>query len=98
VSKIVQLADITLKPGTRERFLDRVRRHARDCVEQETGCLGFHVLIPRDEPDRVLLYEVYAGEAALKAHFRTPHLARYRADMADIVIARKLSEYLLDQD
>lgn len=49
------------------------------CLEHEPGCLRFDVCADTAEPGRLLLYEIYADDAALEAHRRTPHFARWRS-------------------
>ncbi|RMD63223.1 MAG: antibiotic biosynthesis monooxygenase [Alphaproteobacteria bacterium] len=88
MSKIALVVDLKLVPGTRERFIARVREHARTCLASEPGCLQFDILIPTDDGERVFLYEVYADQAAIEAHDATPHMAAYRADTAAMIAAR----------
>ena len=48
----------------------------RRLVEQtqtEPGCLRFEIRQDRDEPTRFTLWESWANEAALAAHFDYPH-------------------------
>ncbi len=65
--------------GTRDRFLEAIGAQAAAALEQEPGCLRFDVCENVDDPDRFVLYEVYADDAAWDAHPRTEHFARWRA-------------------
>ncbi len=64
---------------------DEVLKHfaavARPSREEE-GCLGYTVAADVDHPGRVLIYEHWTDEAKLSAHFRTEHIATFRAAMA----------------
>jgi quinol monooxygenase YgiN len=44
---------------------------------EEPGCIGFDVLLPKDEPNTVMLIESYRDEAAYKAHRVTPHFLTF---------------------
>jgi hypothetical protein len=41
---------------------------------------------------RVRVFEIYADEAAYQAHIRTPHFAKYKAAVQDIVKSLNLLE------
>ena len=77
--------DFRLKPGARERFRKLVDANATASVRSETGCRRFDVTEARDEPDRVLLYEIYDSEAAFEDHCRTAHFDEFNSQSAPLV-------------
>jgi quinol monooxygenase YgiN len=87
---------IECPPGTRDGFLEAVRAQAAASLEQEPGCLRFDVCESVNHPDRFVLYEVYADEAAWEAHPRTEHFARWSdaADELGLRIERTLTRIL----
>ena len=76
MSKVALAVTLTLEPGKRDQFLERVGRHKETVLELEPGCLQFDILVPEDD-NEVLLYEVYADEAAIEAHLSTSHMKEY---------------------
>jgi quinol monooxygenase YgiN len=88
MSKLALVVELEMVPGRLDAFLDRVRRHAKTCLDSEPGCLQFDILVPDEGGDRVFLYEVYADRAAVDVHVATPHMARYRED-TDPMIAQR---------
>jgi quinol monooxygenase YgiN len=56
---------------------------------QEQGC--HHYAYSRDlsTPNRFQLSELWEDEAALAAHFRTDHMATYRAGMSQLRVQRR---------
>ncbi len=56
---------------------------------QEQGC--HHYAYSRDlsTPSRFQLSELWEDEAALAAHFRTDHMATYRAGMGQLRVQRR---------
>lgn len=56
---------------------------------KESGC--HHYAYSRDlsTPNRFQLSELWEDEGALDAHFRTDHMATYRAGMAKLRVQRR---------
>ncbi|MBZ9775208.1 putative quinol monooxygenase [Mesorhizobium sp. CO1-1-8] len=77
--------DFRLRPGARERFRHLVDANANASMRSETGCRRFDVTQARDEPDRVLLYEIYDSEAAFEHHCRTAHFEEFNSRSAQLV-------------
>jgi (4S)-4-hydroxy-5-phosphonooxypentane-2,3-dione isomerase len=85
MSGYVILVDFLLKPGSRAQFRRAIDVNARSSCETERGCRRFDVVEPIDEPDRIILYEIYDDRAAFEQHLKTPHLARFEALSNDLV-------------
>jgi autoinducer 2-degrading protein len=51
--------------------------NARTSVATEPGCLRFDVLDAAVSAARIHLYEIYADEAAFKAHLETAHFKTF---------------------
>jgi autoinducer 2-degrading protein len=75
----VILVDFLLKPGSKAEFRRAIDINARSSCRTERGCSRFDVVEPTDEPDRILLYEIYDDRAAFEEHLKTPHLAAFEA-------------------
>ena len=45
----------------------------------EDGCLVYSYAVDVAEPDLIRVFEVWRDEAALQAHFQTPHMVEWRA-------------------
>lgn len=89
MSAIVLLVEMELNPGRRGDFIARVQTHRQRVLSEEPGCQRFDLVVPDDDEDRVFLYEVYADDAALKAHMETPYMQEYRTDTGPMVAERK---------
>ncbi len=79
MSKVALFVEFDIKPEHLEDFEKIIRGHAKKCFEGEEGCVAFHVMIPRDEQNRVYLYECYADQAAFDVHINSPVLKETRA-------------------
>jgi quinol monooxygenase YgiN len=45
----------------------------------EDGCLAYSYAVDVADPGLVRIFEAWRDEAALQAHFETPHMAEWRA-------------------
>jgi quinol monooxygenase YgiN len=86
----VIVAEFEVKPDRLEQFLELARADASQSVANEPGCRQFDVTLDREQPNRVVLYEVYQDEAAFDAHLQTPHLAAFRAGIEDLIVSRQV--------
>jgi quinol monooxygenase YgiN len=69
VGKLALVATIKTVPGKREEYLKHLKAHAQRCLATEPGTLKFEILVPQEEADTVMLYEVYASPEAFEAHW-----------------------------
>ena len=94
MAKVALIVEFTLKPGAHAAFDAIIRDHAAGTLADEPGCERFDVLQPRGKegPDltRVMLYEVYADDAAFQAHTKNPRLARTRAAYEPLIEGRSI--------
>jgi quinol monooxygenase YgiN len=72
-------------------FKEMIAANARASVRDEPGCRQFDVSLPRDVPNRVVLYEVYDDEAAFKAHLATAHFKDFAEKSAPMITQRKVA-------
>ncbi len=90
MSKVAIIAELTAKPGKFPEYYERMCRHAA-ASRQEPGCLRFDVVAPREGEERLMLYELYADQAALDFHAGTERFKAHRAATADLVAERKVT-------
>lgn len=80
VSRLAVIATIAVKPEAREAVVDILRRHRQRCLRNEPGTLVFEMMVPRDEADKIMLYEAYDSQAAFDAHWNGASLAMARQE------------------
>jgi quinol monooxygenase YgiN len=72
--------------------LESLRAAAVDMMratrESEPGCLDYAIAIDLAEPNLLRIVERWTDEAALSAHFATPHMAAFNQAMAGAAIQR----------
>jgi len=80
--------ELDIKPEKRDRYLAEIKRHAPQTRKDESGCLQFDASIDQADPNVFVLYEVYASDAALDHHRKSPSLKLYMETTGDLVAAR----------
>jgi (4S)-4-hydroxy-5-phosphonooxypentane-2,3-dione isomerase len=80
------VVEFRLQPGVRSQFRRLIDRNACISAQTEPGCRRFDVLEPEDQPDRVMLYEIYDDDAALEAHMKSAHFAQFDVESAPLLI------------
>ena len=66
--EVLVLVRVTARAGLGDTVADRFRNPQGRCTEQ-VGCLGFEILRPHDDPDRVMALERWASVDAHRAFF-----------------------------
>jgi quinol monooxygenase YgiN len=72
--------------------IDAARPHMRAMLEAsraEDGCLTYNYAQDVLDPGLIHVSEVWESEAALKAHFTTPHMAAWRKAWPDLGIGER---------
>lgn len=88
----VILVEFDLKEGARDAFLPLVLENAARSLEDEPGCLVFDVLSVANDPDRIVLYEVYRDKEAFGEHLKAPHFFTFDAAAGAHVAAKRVVE------
>jgi len=66
-------------------YTRRIRRHAKNSVTKEPGCISFEVSVADSDPQRFLLYEVYVDEAAFKVHTEMAFMIKHLKETAVMI-------------
>lgn len=82
-----------INDGKESAFLEAMREQAHNSVQRESGCHQFDVCQNADGV--VFLYEVYADEAAFKAHLASSHYAAFDQKVASWVRTKAVSKWAL---
>jgi quinol monooxygenase YgiN len=89
MAKLAIVATIKTAPGRRDEYLKHLQAHARRCRETEPGTLEFEILLPHDEADTVMLYEVYASPEAFQAHWNGASMQQAKQEAAGLQVSLK---------
>src|SRR6478609_1092152 len=95
MSRLMIVVEFEVKPEHRNAFVELMKTHAR-LSRAEEGCQQFDVLLPQEDPNRVLLVEAWRDQAALDVHSKTPTLAKTRETYQPWLVARKMTRCIAD--
>lgn len=70
-------------PGEIDKF-DEAARQMVEATRQEEGCLHYAFARDLNDPDIIRISERWVDEAALEAHFASPHMAAFGAGLAQV--------------
>lgn len=86
---LVVLAEFEAREETVEAFLEACHHDAVRSVTDEPGCLEFTVQRGEDDPNLVVLHEVYRDRAAFQAHEAAAHFATFSSALKELDIVTK---------
>lgn len=76
MNELVLVVHVKIKADRVPQLLTELEKNA-SAARKEPGCKQFDVIADKDDPTKLVLYEVYADEAAFEAHQQTPHFKAY---------------------
>jgi autoinducer 2-degrading protein len=88
------LVEFAIKREDVGKFRPLIVQNARSSLSSEPGCLRFDVLSIQQEPNSIVLYEIYQNESAFDSHLQTHHykmFAEASKKMIERVSVRRLS-------
>ena len=89
MAKLAIVATLKTAPGKRAEYLKHLKAHAERCRATEPGTLQFEIMLPHDEADTILLYEVYASPEAFQEHWNGPSLKQTQRETEGLVLSLK---------
>ena len=76
--------NIDVKPEYKNEFIQATLANAKE-ARKEPENLRFDFLAKTGEPNKFMLYEVYATEQGALDHKKTTHYLKWREDVADFM-------------
>ena len=95
MSRLMILVEFDVKPEHRNAFVELMKGHAR-LSRAEDGCRQFDVLLPQNDPSRVLLVEAWRDQAALDVHAKLPRMAQNQETYGPWLVSRKATRCTAD--
>ena len=82
----IQTVTMTAAPGKRDQLREALQSILVP-TWAEPGCLLFHVHEDVNNPDALVLYEIFEDEAALEVHRATEHVAAIAGRLPELLAA-----------
>src|SRR3954447_9560896 len=89
MAKLAIVATLKTTPGKRDEYLKHLKAHGERSRATEPGTLQFDIMLPHDEPDTILLYELYASPEAFQLHWNGPSIKKAQEDTQGMVVSLK---------
>ena len=80
----------TIHNGQMAQFLPLMTANARASLDSEPGCLQFDVCTDPQDPNAIVLYEVYTDADAFQAHLNAQHFLDFDAATASLIEAKSV--------
>src|SRR5262245_7213626 len=74
----VRIAELEIEPAQLEAYKVTVKEEMETSVRVEPGVLAIYAIAEKDNPTKLRFFEMYADEAAYKAHVESAHFKKYR--------------------
>ena len=88
----VRIAELEIDPAQLESYKAAVKEEMKTSVRVEPGVLAIYAVAEKDDPSKLRFFEMYADEAAYKAHRETTHYKKYADATKGMIISRRLIE------
>jgi quinol monooxygenase YgiN len=87
---ICRIARLTIDSAQLDAYKALLKEGAETAVRVEPGVLTLNAVYEKDHPTHVTVFEIYANEAAYKAHIQSPHFLKYKNGTKDMVKSLEL--------
>jgi quinol monooxygenase YgiN len=89
---VVRIARLQIDSAQLENYKSALKEHAETAVRMEPGVLTLYAVYEKNNPTHVTVFEIYANEAAYKAHLQTSHFLKYKSSTNGMVKSLELIE------
>ncbi len=89
---VVRIARLQIDSAQMDAYKAALKEHAETAVRVEPGVLNLYAVYEKNNPTHVTVFEIYANEAAYKAHLQTPHFLKYKSGTKGMVKSLELIE------
>jgi len=87
MAKLAVVATIKTVPGKREEYLNQLRAHSQTYLATEPGTLKFEIMVPHDQADTVMLYEIYVSPEAFETYWHGPAKQEANRDLEPLRVS-----------
>jgi len=88
----VRVAEIEIDPLQLDAYKAAVKEQIEAAVRLEPGVLALYAVTDKENPARIVVFEMYADMEAYKAHLETAHFKKYKVATQEIVKSLNLRE------
>jgi len=86
----VRLSLITVDPNQLEEYNTFLKEEIEASIKLEPGVLTLYAVSEIEQPNRIVILEIYANEDAYRKHIETPHFKKYKEGTLDMIQSLEL--------
>ena len=91
-NQIVRVAKLQIDSTQIEKYKVELKEEIETSIRIEPGVLTLYAVEEKNRRGQVIIFEVYANEAAYKSHLETPHFKKYKNATKEMVKSLELIE------
>ena len=88
----VRVAELEIDARHLDAYKAAVTEEIETSIEREPGVLAIYAVALKERPAHLRFFEIYADEAAYRAHIESAHFKKYVEATQSMITARKLYE------
>jgi quinol monooxygenase YgiN len=85
-----RFAELEIEPSQLARYTAALQEEMATSIRVEPGVLAIYAVAQRDNPAKLRFFEIYASEAAFRAHIASPHFKKYVETTKSMIRSRVL--------
>jgi quinol monooxygenase YgiN len=89
---LVRIAELEIDPAHLTDYTAAVKEEIEKSVRVEPGVLAIYAVAEKENPSRLRFFEMYADDAAYRAHLASAHFRKYVETTKAMITSRKLIE------
>lgn len=89
---VARMAKIRVISSKLQPYMAALKEEIQTAVKDEPGVLTLYAVADKKSPSLITVFEVYANEAAYKAHLETAHFKKYKLGTKTMVKSLVLTE------
>ncbi|MDL2224202.1 antibiotic biosynthesis monooxygenase [Bacteroidales bacterium OttesenSCG-928-M06] len=86
----VRLSVITIDSTQLDEYNAFLKEEIEASMSLESGVLTLYAVAEKENPNKVVILEIYADEEAYQQHIKTPHFLKYKEGTLDMVQSLEL--------
>jgi len=86
----VRLSLITVDSTRLDEYNAFLKEEIEASIRLEPGVLTLYAVAEKENPNKVVILEIYADESAYQQHIKTPHFLKYKEGTLDMVQSLEL--------
>jgi quinol monooxygenase YgiN len=87
-----RFAELEIEPSQLSLYTAAVKEEMATSIRVEAGVLAIYAVADRENPAKIRFFEIYASEAAFRAHIASPHFKKYVETTKPMIRSRALRD------